>query len=118
MSDNIRDVYSRITKKSLPTSNREWGHGRTHGTRSTLRAASPTRYVIMACPIRASMSSCCGPLPSPRAIPARSGYIASWLSVLRNDKRFIFSAAAHAQRAADYLHGLQPKQIELERAAA
>jgi antirestriction protein ArdC len=29
-----------------------------------------------------------------------------------------FSAAAHAQRAADYLHPLQPKQIEQERAAA
>jgi len=28
--------------------------------------------------------------------------------VLQDDKRAIFSAAAHAQRAADYLHGLQP----------
>jgi antirestriction protein ArdC len=27
--------------------------------------------------------------------------------VLKNDKRAIFTAAAHAQRAADYLHGLQ-----------
>jgi antirestriction protein ArdC len=36
--------------------------------------------------------------------------------VLRNDKRFIFSAAAHAQRAVDYLHGLQPNVTE-ERAA-
>jgi antirestriction protein ArdC len=40
---------------------------------------------------------------------------------LQDDKRLIFSAAAHAQRAADYLHGLQPRQqsepIE-ERAAA
>jgi antirestriction protein ArdC len=32
------------------------------------------------------------------------------------DKRFIFSAAAHAQRAVDYLHGLQPNVTE-ERAA-
>ncbi|WP_231119264.1 hypothetical protein [Rhodovulum sp. MB263] len=30
------------------------------------------------------------------------------LKVLKDDKRAIFSAAAHAQRAADYLHGLQP----------
>jgi antirestriction protein ArdC len=36
-------------------------------------------------------------------------YIGQWLRVLREDKRAIFSAAAHAQRAADYLHGLQPK---------
>jgi len=36
-------------------------------------------------------------------------YIGHWLNVLREDKRAIFSAAAHAQRAEDYLHGLQPK---------
>ncbi len=37
-----------------------------------------------------------------------SAYLAHWLEVLENDKRFIFSAAAHAQRACDYLQGLQP----------
>lgn len=36
-----------------------------------------------------------------------AAYIESWLKVLQNDKRAIFSAAAHAQRAADYLQGLQ-----------
>ena len=36
-----------------------------------------------------------------------AAYIGSWLKVLKNDNRAIFSAAAHAQRAADYLHGLQ-----------
>jgi antirestriction protein ArdC len=45
-------------------------------------------------------------------------YIASWITVLKNEKRAIFSAAAHAQRAADYLHSLQPRQTEEERAAA
>jgi len=38
-----------------------------------------------------------------------SAYIENWLQVLENDRRFIFTAAAHAQRACDYLHGLQPK---------
>jgi antirestriction protein ArdC len=33
-----------------------------------------------------------------------ASYIANWLEVLKNDKRFIFSAAAHAQKAADYLN--------------
>ena len=37
-----------------------------------------------------------------------AAYIANWLEVLRGDKRFIFTAAAHAQRAADYLHGKRP----------
>lgn len=35
-------------------------------------------------------------------------YIASWLKALKNDKRAIFTAASHAQRAVDHLHGLQP----------
>ena len=37
-----------------------------------------------------------------------AAYLASWLTVLGDDKRFIVSAAAHAQRAVDHLHGLQP----------
>jgi antirestriction protein ArdC len=41
--------------------------------------------------------------------PDHASYIASWLEVLANDKRAIFSAAAHAQRAVTYLHGLQPQ---------
>lgn len=47
-----------------------------------------------------------------------AGYIASWLQVLKDDKRAIFQAAAHAQRAADYLHSRQPQPVEEERAAA
>jgi antirestriction protein ArdC len=42
---------------------------------------------------------------TPRADHA--SYIASWLEVLKDDKRFVFTATAHAQRAADYLHGRQ-----------
>lgn len=37
-----------------------------------------------------------------------AAYLGHWLEVLKGDKRFIFSAAAHAQRACDHLHGLQP----------
>lgn len=45
-----------------------------------------------------------------------AGYIASWLKVLKQDKRAIFQAAAHAQRAADYLHDRQPRAVEEETA--
>ena len=41
-----------------------------------------------------------------------AGYIASWLQVLKNDKRVIFSAAAHALRAVDFLHRLQQPKGE------
>lgn len=51
----------------------------------------------------------------PRADHA--SYLDSWLKVLADDKRAIFSAAAHAQRAAAYLHSLQPAASE-EREAA
>jgi antirestriction protein ArdC len=34
-----------------------------------------------------------------------TAYLSAWLDVLKADKRAIFAAAAHAQRAADFLHG-------------
>lgn len=40
--------------------------------------------------------------------PDHASYIASWLKVLKNDKRAVFTAASYAQAAADYLHGFQP----------
>ncbi|MBL8593226.1 MAG: DUF1738 domain-containing protein [Devosia sp.] len=49
--------------------------------------------------------------------PDHASYLGSWLQVLANDKRAIFSAAAHAQRAVAFLHGLQPAVTE-EREAA
>ena len=47
-----------------------------------------------------------GIAPEPRS--ENAAYINNWLSILKADKRAIFTAATHAQRAADYLHGLQP----------
>jgi antirestriction protein ArdC len=44
---------------------------------------------------------------TPEVRDDHASYIATWLTVLKNDKRAIFSAAAHAQRAVDFLHGLQ-----------
>jgi len=38
-------------------------------------------------------------------------YIGDWLRVLQDDRRFIFSAAAHAQKACDFLHGLQRPDV-------
>jgi antirestriction protein ArdC len=49
-----------------------------------------------------------GITPEPR--DDHAAYLAHWLRVLREDKRAIFSAAAHAQRAVDYLHSLQRQE--------
>lgn len=55
---------------------------------------------------------CCdlGITPEPREDHA--AYLDHWLKVLKEDKRAIFQAAAHAQKAADFLHGLQPQEEE------
>lgn len=41
-----------------------------------------------------------------------SAYIAAWLQVLKNDKRAIFTAASHAQRAFSFLHDLQHAEVQ------
>jgi antirestriction protein ArdC len=52
---------------------------------------------------------CCdlGITPEPR--DDHAAYLDHWLKVLKEDKRAIFQASAHAQRAVDFLHGLQPQ---------
>jgi len=44
---------------------------------------------------------------TPEVRDDHAAYLGHWLSVLKEDKRAIFSAAAHAQRAADFLQSLQ-----------
>ena len=46
---------------------------------------------------------------TPEVREDHASYIAEWLTVLKNDKRAIFSAASHAQKAVDFLHGLNPQ---------
>ncbi len=40
-----------------------------------------------------------------------ASYIDSWLKVLKQDKRAVFSAASHASKAVDFLHALQPQPV-------
>lgn len=51
---------------------------------------------------------------TPETRADHAAYLAHWLEVLKGDKRAIFTAAAHAQRAADFLHALvMPKEEAL-----
>ena len=43
--------------------------------------------------------------------PDHACYIASWLKVLREDKRAIFTAASKAQQIADWMHQRQPQPM-------
>ncbi len=45
-----------------------------------------------------------------------AAYLASWLKVLKGDKRAIFTAASYAERAASYLHGFQKQDEEADAA--
>lgn len=40
-----------------------------------------------------------------------ASYIARCVQILKSDKRAIFATAAHAQKAVDYLHSLQPNAV-------
>jgi len=53
-----------------------------------------------------------------RAGDEHASYIASGLTALKNDKRAIFSAAAHAQKAVEFLHRLQAKTEDMAARAA
>ena len=50
-----------------------------------------------------------GVTPLPRADHAK--YIACWLKALADDKKFIFSAASHAQKAVDYLYSTMEMKV-------
>jgi antirestriction protein ArdC len=54
---------------------------------------------------------------TPETREDHAAYISSWLKVLKDDKRLVFSAATQAQRAADYLHGLQRQDATTEERA-
>lgn len=47
---------------------------------------------------------------APKEYDSHASYIQSWLRVLKNDKRFLFTAAAFAQKAVEFMTGLQPPQ--------
>ncbi|MCA9027599.1 MAG: DUF1738 domain-containing protein [Planctomycetaceae bacterium] len=48
---------------------------------------------------------------TPEVREDHASYIDSWLQVLQQDKRAIFTAASHASKAVDYLHSLQPMPV-------
>lgn len=58
-----------------------------------------------------------GIVPELEPRPDHASYLSAWLKVLSDDKRAIFQAAAHAQRAVAYLHSLQSNASAQQQAA-
>ena len=50
--------------------------------------------------------------------PDHAAYIASWIEVLKDDPRAIFTAASKAQQAADWMHAQQPASAEERQASS
>lgn len=46
---------------------------------------------------------------TPEVREDHADYVSSWLKVLKNDKKAIFTAASYASKALDFLHSLQPQ---------
>ncbi|MEP3480187.1 MAG: zincin-like metallopeptidase domain-containing protein [Fuerstiella sp.] len=51
---------------------------------------------------------------TPEVREDHASYLQSWLNVLKQDKKAIFTAASMASKAVDYLHGLQPAEKAAE----
>ncbi|MBJ7407872.1 MAG: hypothetical protein JHD07_33170, partial [Bradyrhizobium sp.] len=65
-------------------------------------------YAMEECTVELLSAMICADLHlSVEPRPDHASYIASWLEVLRSDKRAIFTAAAKAQQIADWLHAQQ-----------
>ena len=47
---------------------------------------------------------CVDPEVAPEPRQDHAPYLSNWLEILQNDSRAIFTAAAHAQKAADFIH--------------
>jgi antirestriction protein ArdC len=45
---------------------------------------------------------------TPEVVEDHASYLSAWLKILKKDSRAIFSAAAHAERAVEFLHRFQP----------
>ncbi len=47
---------------------------------------------------------------TPEVMPEHASYLAAWLKVMKADNKAIFTAAAQAERAAEFLQQLQPSE--------
>jgi antirestriction protein ArdC len=50
---------------------------------------------------------------SPEPREDHASYLAHWIAVMKDYKRAIVAAAAHAQKAVDFLHGMQPDAMPI-----
>lgn len=91
----------------------ELGHWTGHGTRLARELTDSTdRQGYAREEIIAELSSVftCATLGiMPADIGEHAAYIQFWVKAMKQDHRYLFTAASKAQAAADFLHGLQPK---------
>jgi hypothetical protein len=102
---DAESFYATLAREST-----HWTRRATPRAYSAISAARPGATKAM--PARNSSPSCAALALTPEVCDDHASYIASWLEVLKNDKRAIVRAASYAQRAVDFLHGLQQLKAE------
>lgn len=93
-----QDVYTRVTDTLLAALEA--------GTRPWMQ---PWHYAMEELVAEIGSAFLCAELGlTPEVRDDHAAYIENWLTVLKGDKKAIFTAASHAQKAADFLLSLQP----------
>ena len=99
----------------------ECGHatGAKHLDRDLTGRFGSAAYAMEECTVELLSAMICADLNlSVEPRPDHARYIASWIEVLRSDKRAIFTAASKAQQIADWMHAQQADAHPHDRAAA
>lgn len=105
--DTFDDVDSYVSTKAHELIH--WTKGRLRRDLSSRRFGD-TGYALEELVAELGAAFVCALLGiSARPREDHASYVGHWLSVLKQDSRAIFRAAAHAQRAVDYLQTLQPQ---------
>ena len=105
-----RKGITRRWRTSWPTG-RATHHASTATSAASVSATPDTRWRSWS-PRSARRYLCADLRITPETREDHAAYIGSWLKVLRDDKHAIFTAASHADRAADHLHGYQTQTAD------
>ena len=117
MHSEYQDVYQRVTNQIIEAMEKGAGDWKMpwHQTAGEIfvpinsQSKKPYRGInILSLWAAAGAAFLCAELRlSNESRPDHAAYVTSWLRVLKNDKRAIFTAASKAQAAVDYMQGKQ-----------
>jgi antirestriction protein ArdC len=112
---NAEAYYGTLAHETI-----HWTKGTGRIERETAKSWGDEKYAYEEIVAELGASYICADLDITPKVPEQdenASYIQSWLKVLKGNNHAIFSAAAKAQTAADFLHKLQAREPGLENTA-